>query len=278
MFKRIAVHIDKDPACAGRLATALALAKTHEAQIVGIYVQDPPFNYGYDEVVVSAAVLEVQRTQMAEERQKCTEYFCQRVALTGQSKSWVAVQGALEDELALHSRCSDILIMSQADPQTHRSSVQGYQLESVILTAGRPVLTIPFATELTQPVDKVLLCWDQGRESARAIADAAPFLELAKEIVVLTVDKRVVPEGEARKTMSGLDDYLRAHGYAPAKAVSASSKESGIGNAILNTAADFGSNLIVMGLYGHSRAREWVLGGASREMMSDMTIPVLFSH
>ncbi|WP_454690299.1 universal stress protein [Achromobacter aloeverae] len=278
MFKRIAVHIDKDPACEGRVATAMALAQTYTAHIVGIYVQDPPYNYAYGEAVIPSAILEVQQQQIADERHKCSQEFCHLTASAGLGKSWIAVEGLREEELALQARCSDLLILSQADLQTHRSSIEPYQLESVVMTAGRPVLVVPYEGKLTQPVERVLICWDRGRESARAIADAAPFLSRAKEIAVLTVDEAPAAAPRIRNTMHGLDDYLRAHGYVEAKPVSSSSKGIGIGNAILNTASDCGADLIVMGLYGHSRAREWMLGGASREMLESMTVPVLFSH
>lgn len=278
MFKRIAVHVDNDPACESRVSAAVMLANVYGAQIGGICVQEPPVGYGYDEVIVPSAVMEVLRQQLAERRHKCEQQFARWTSSAGTGKYWVAVEGLWVNELVAQGRCNDILILSQADLQTHRSSIAPYQLESVIMTVGRPVLTIPYTGPMAKPVERVLLCWDGGRESARAIADAAPFLAKAKEIVVLSLDEAppIVPGIKGAK--GGLDAYLQAHGYVEPKHASGTTSGIGIGSAILNTASDYGSDLIVMGLYGHSRAREWVLGGASREMLSCMTIPVLFSH
>ncbi len=279
MFKRIAVHIDKDPACEGRVATAIALAQAHEALVVGLHVQDPPFNYGYDEGVIPSVVADVQRRQFVDERRQCEAQFCEWTSAAGVSKSWSSVEGLREEELAQEARTSDLLILSQPDRRTHRSSLETYQLETIIMTVGRPVLTIPYAADTQSgPFERVLVCWDRGRESARAIADADPFLARAKEIAVLTLDEDTQPEPRIRNTMGGMDAYFRAHDYVEPKAVSGSSRGVGIGNAILNVASDCGATLIVMGLYGHSRAREWILGGASREMLATMTMPVLFSH
>lgn len=279
MYKRIAVHVDRDAAFERRIAAAAGLAQAHVAEVVGIYVQDPPYVYGYNESLTPAAVLEVQRRLINDEREHVERTFESLTASAAVPKSWIAVEGLRDEELAVQARSSDILILSQPDADfSRRSSIEPYQLETVIMTAGRPVIVIPYDGGLADPVERVLICWDGGKEAAQAIADAAPFLARAKEIVVLSLDQDQVPQTRKRSAMGGLQAYLRAHGYVTPKPVFGSSSGIGIGNAILNTASDHGSDLIVMGLYGHSRAREWILGGASREILATMTVPVLFAH
>ncbi|OWT68118.1 MULTISPECIES: universal stress protein [unclassified Achromobacter] len=279
MYKRIAVHVDRDGAFERRIAAAVGLAQAHNGEVVGVYVQDPPYVYGYNESLTPTAVLEVQRRLINDERQQVQRTFEHLTASAGVPNSWSSVEGLRDVELAVQARSSDILILSQPDADfSRRSSIEPYQLETVIMTAGRPVIVVPYDGGLADPVERVLICWDGGREAAQAVADAAPFLGRAKEIVVLSLDQDLVPRTGNRSAVGGLEAYLRAHGYVAPKAVFGSSDGVGIGNAILNTASDHGADLIVMGLYGHSRAREWILGGASREILATMTVPVLFAH
>lgn len=278
MLKRIALHVEKDKACPARTATALALAQRFQAELLGIYV-----NYSwprdiFDESVVPSAVYEVVLQQRAQERARCHAEFAQRVAPAGVATQWRTPEGRPDEILALHSRCADLLVLSQADNDETDSVVDPYVIETIVMTAGRPVLAVPYAGEYTSIGNRILVCWDGGREAARALADAAPFLAQTKEIFVLTLD----PESDAMRLRETVADdlpaWFRAQGYAEPKMVRRETGGLGMGNAILNAAADHGCDLIVMGLYGHSRAREWVLGGASRDILQSMTVPVLLSH
>ncbi|SAI70491.1 Universal stress protein family [Bordetella ansorpii] len=276
MLKRIVVHIDKDPACQGRVENALALARMHGAQVLGAYVNEPLFVYGYGESVLSPGLMELERGLRTDNRRRCEENFRRWTASSGVPAAWQEFDGRLEDKLPPYVRCSDLLVLSQADPKGHQSLIESHQLESVIMTAGRPIVALPYIGGKLERIDNLLVCWNGSREAARAVADAAPFLAKAQEIRVLLLDRDTdLAPGEA---MNGLDGYLRAHGYVEARLVSGTSRGIGMGNAIVNAATDSGSDLVVMGFYGHSRAREWMLGGASREMLASMTVPVMFSH
>ncbi|AOB31412.1 hypothetical protein AKI39_13015 [Bordetella sp. H567] len=278
MLKRIALHVEKDQACPARTATAVALAQRFQAELLGIYINFPWPREFFDESIVPNGIYEVVLQQRAQERAQCHAEFDRCVADAGIATQWRTPEGRPEEILASHARCADLLVLSQAKNTETDSIVDPYVIETIVLTAGRPVLAVPYAGEYTGIGNRILVCWDGGREAARALADAAPFLAQTQDIFVLTLN----PESEAiRMRETAPDDlqaWFRAQGYAQPTLVRRETGRLGMGAAILNAASDHGCDLVVMGLYGHSRAREWVLGGASRDILQAMTVPVLFSH
>lgn len=279
MLKRIALHIEKDQACPARTATTLALAQRFGAEVLGIYVAYVWPRDTLDESVIPSGVYEVMLQQRAADREKCHTEFNRRVDAAGNvAAQWRTPDGRPEQVLPLHARCADLLVLSQANNTDTDSIVDPYLVETIVMSAGRPVLVVPYAGEYSTVGNRILFCWDHGREAARALADAAPFIEKAEETFVLTLDAQSDAMRARQTVADDLPAWFRAQGYAEPKMVRRETGGLGMGNAILNAAADHGCDLIVMGLYGHSRAREWVLGGASRDILQSMTVPVLLSH
>jgi nucleotide-binding universal stress UspA family protein len=278
MLKRIAVHIEKSASCEARLSTAGLIAARFQAALVGIYPQYLPSEYRYDENVLPGGLREMLQQRAEEDRKRCEQMYRDRTAGASIAAEWRQPEGSPDEVLPLHARCADLLIIGQAGGRAADSDLAPFQAESIIMSAGRPVLMIPYSGQFPVVGERVLVCWDHGREAARALADAAPFLERAQEITVLTLDPDSDRMRGRRTVANDLQAYFQAHGYTEPRMVSAETADVGIGNAILNTASDYGSDLVVMGLYGHSRARELVLGGASREMLKTQVVPVLFSH
>ncbi len=175
----------------------------------------------------------------------------------------------------LHARHADIAILGQNDPD--HPPVAPHLSESVLLGAGRPVIVVPYAGSFDTVCGTVLVAWNTTREAARALNDAMPILARAKKVTVLSINP---PSGEmGRPVWPGADIslHLARHG-ATAEASSTVSGDIDAGNTILSRAADFGADLIVMGGYGHSRQREFLLGGVTRTLLQHMTVPVLMSH
>jgi nucleotide-binding universal stress UspA family protein len=142
---------------------------------------------------------------------------------------------------------------------------------------GRPVLVVPQIGAPSTVGKTVMLCWNASRESARAAADALPFLQAAEKVVILIVDPEVSADGHGQEPGADVAIWLARHGVKVTvqRDIAADAQ---IGEIILSRAADHGADLIVMGIYGHSRLREIVLGGVSRTMLSSMTVPGLMSH
>jgi nucleotide-binding universal stress UspA family protein len=189
---------------------------------------------------------------------------------------WRVVDGYPEDELVVNARYADLLVVGQAD-RKNVSPVPGDLPEAVALATGRPVLVVPEIGAARPPGDVVMLCWNASRESARAAVDALPFLKAAKEVVVLIVDPHTSANGHGAEPGADVATWLSRHGVKVTVQRDVAA-DADIGNVILSRAADHGIDLIVMGVYGHSRLREMVLGGVSRTLMSSMTVPVLMSH
>ena len=149
--------------------------------------------------------------------------------------------------------------------------------ESIIFGSGRPTLVIPNTSpgSDTFALDTVVVAWDFSRSAARAVADALPVLEAAKHVFILTVtnEKKI----ETKQSGVELAKYLAHHRVdVTLDVVDAAGRD--IGAVIEAHAKSRGANLLVMGAYGHSRLREFVLGGATRSMLSRPPLPILLSH
>jgi nucleotide-binding universal stress UspA family protein len=133
---------------------------------------------------------------------------------------------------------------------------------------------VPYIQKSGLTLERVLACWDGGRTAARAIADAMPFLERAK-----AVDLVIVAEERKNDEITGvrMSEHLTRHGVAVSVKRIAKGDLS-VQDVILSYAADSGADFMVMGGYGHSRLREFILGGVTRGILNSMTVPVLMSH
>lgn len=147
--------------------------------------------------------------------------------------------------------------------------------EHVLFASGRPMIVVPTDHPGRFACDRIVVAWDFSREAARALADAAPFLRRAAEITIVTVtdDKHF----DNRLPASHLVDAL-ARGGVAAQLVEASRGSARVGDVLLGSARVRSADLLVMGGYGHSRFRELVLGGATREILPAARLPVLLSH
>jgi nucleotide-binding universal stress UspA family protein len=146
--------------------------------------------------------------------------------------------------------------------------------EELVFSSGRPTLILP-GDEDVGPLDHVVIAWDGSRVAARAVADAAPFLEQASAISIVTVtDEKLLPRDDV--------GYRLAHGLAArglqAKAESIHAGGNEIGAALQEHAIRINGGLLVMGGWGHSRLRDFVLGGATKGILADLRLPVLMSH
>lgn len=183
----------------------------------------------------------------------------------------VAVSSAALGEAACdRARYFDLALLGwEVGNQTSRMLA-----EAVVFGAGRPTVILPNLVTVGA-VDHVAIAWDGSRVAARAVADARPFLEKASRISVITVlnEKKLRDTDAAEQLAEG----LRQRGLA-AEAVPTRIDGSSIGVTLQETATSLGAKLLVMGGYGHSRIRDFVLGGATEGILSDLRLPVLLSH
>lgn len=185
------------------------------------------------------------------------------------SNALTATPGLLAETAATHARYFNIGLLGwEAGNQTSRSVA-----EAVIFASGRPAVLLPEDVTVG-PLDHIAVAWDGSRVAARAAADAQPFLVRAKRVSVLAVvdDKPASRDAAERLAMGlsrqGLD----------ASAVPLRCEGRLIAETLQKSAIDRGAGLLVMGGYGHSRLRDFVLGGATQGVLDDLRMPVLLSH
>lgn len=176
---------------------------------------------------------------------------------------------AIGDAACRHARYYDLALLGLEPGNTTARMVA----EAVVFGAGRPALMLPGV--LPEPTGHVAVAWDGSRVAARAVADACPFLEKASRISVVTViDEKKLHDADAAERLAA---NLRHAGLA-AEAVPVRIGDTAIGAGLQEKAIALGADLLVMGGYGHSRIRDFVLGGATEGVLADLRLPVLLSH
>ena len=171
------------------------------------------------------------------------------------------------------ARRFDLSIVGQANPDV--VGPQELIIEAALFQSGRPVVVVPYIQKTGLTLNRVLVCWDGGRQAARAIADALPFLHRAKAVEVVVVATKPIKSDDS----SGADIARHlAHHDLNVDLKRLVTGGSDVANTILSYAADVSADFVVMGGYGHSRLREFILGGATCGVLSSMTIPTLMSH
>ena len=171
------------------------------------------------------------------------------------------------------ARRFDLSIVAQ--PEAEKAAVEKMIVSGAIFDSGRPVIVVPYIQTAPFKLDRVMICWDNSRPAARAIADAMPLLGLARSTEVVTVIEDALNEDEPDRADIG--QHLTRHGLS-VNINRIVREKIDVASALLSHAADSGADLIVMGAYGHSRLREFILGGVTQSMLRSMTVPVLMSH
>jgi nucleotide-binding universal stress UspA family protein len=197
--------------------------------------------------------------------------------LHGVSAEWRETPEGADADPAVHARYADIAILGQLDPDSGEPDMIRPRPEQVTLASGRPILVVPYAGSFPNLGRRVVIGWNASREAARAVNDAMPLLTAAEIVSILTIDPREGPRAHGELPGADISLHLARHGV-EAEIERMVSADLPVGEALLSRAADLGADLLVMGAYGHSRARELVLGGATRSLLRSMTLPVLMSH
>jgi nucleotide-binding universal stress UspA family protein len=171
------------------------------------------------------------------------------------------------------TRRFDLSVVGQ--PERDRDGVEELIAEGALFESGRPTIVVPYIQKGGLTLDRVLVCWDGSRAAARAIGDAVPFLTRAKNVHV------VIVAGDRGKSdeLPGVDvgQHLARHGI-KVEINRVAAADIDVASAILSYAADQSADFLVMGGYGHSRLREFVLGGVTSTILQSMTLPALMSH
>lgn len=274
---QLLVHVDSSARTGVRLALACQLAARHGAMLTGLYAATPSFT---PLSVGAAPTPEFLASLVAiddAKRAHAREAFGRACSGQDVRTAWGEVtEPPAIGGFAQQALYADLLVFGQHDPaDSAAADVPADFAESVLGICGKPALVVPYAGTPRPVGGIVMIAWKETRESARAVAAALPLLRVASQVHVVTFGEREEP------FVSGaglsLEMYLKLHGVR-ATLHNDSAAPGQVGELLLSRAFDLDADLLVMGCYGHSRAREWVLGGASHSVLRSMTLPVLMAH
>lgn len=270
--KSILLHLDGSARSAERIKLARQLAETFDAEVTGLpCTLSALMRYPFA-IEAAAEVVAIMQEIDKAAHDKLQAVFAAHSA-GSQRMRWAEPESDGPWGFARRALYADLMVLGQRDRNDPMDGeLPGDFLPSVLVQSGRPALVLPYAGPIGPIGRNVLVAWKETRESARAVTAALPWLRKAARV-------HAVAYGEdAEASLQRLQDYLRTQGIQNITLHPGGNKDDDVGNKLLSFAADLGSDLLVMGCYGHSRAREWVLGGATLSILQWMTLPVLMSH
>ena len=275
MIKDILVNLSYGTSQDGVSNYALSVAETFGAHIMGTaFAYYPVMASG---VGLSANFNRVQQAEAQERAESVAAAFDEATRRAGVSAETRRIEAGIGDvptQFAHIARRFDLSVIGQFERDRDHPTTN-IVIEAALFESGRPVLIVPFIQKDRLKLDHVMVCWDGSRAAARAVADAMPFLTGSGKASIVIADTQSVKSAD----LPGADiaTHLTRHG------VNVTIERIPVGkidvsNTILSYAADTYPDLIVMGGYGHSRLREFILGGTTRGMLASMTKPTLMSH
>ncbi|CAE6861055.1 hypothetical protein R69927_04958 [Paraburkholderia domus] len=276
-YKTIVVHLDTSPNAHPRLEIALRLAKQFGAHLTGAFALFSPDPRSLYVMAGTAEYYKQHEAMRAERRAALERLFHAELRRAGVPGEWVAVDEPASLAIPRAGRCADLIVAGQDNPADPESYIGDFFPENLILSCGRPVLLVPYASNERSTGERVLVAWDGSRAATRAVHDALPFMRTAKKTTILTVNGE--HDGErARIPGADIATVLARHGVRAEIADIETGPGGSVGEVLLSQVADGGVDLLVMGGYGHARWRELVMGGATRTILRSMSVPVLMSH
>lgn len=274
-IRRIVVHMDDTARSGDRLAFAGRIAAACGSELSVLYATLPGFAL-VPWVPDGGTAVEMLQEADDERLARARKLFDAVSGTLGFPATFASCcELPLESGFTQQAFYSDLLVLGQRDARDSQSGWVPGDFESYVLaSSGKPAVVVPYAGKLPQEIGTVAVAWKETRESARALAAAIPFLQRAKRVTVLAWAE---DEAEAKPGLVRVRQYLRLHGV-NAEGLYQGTEIAEIGDLMLSRCEDMRADLLVMGCYGHSRAREWALGGASRTVLQSMTLPVLMAH
>jgi nucleotide-binding universal stress UspA family protein len=254
---------------------AISMAAEFKAHLAGVAISCEPIVPGtiFDGY---AATLMAQHAdenrQAAQEVRAGFEELARKYAVAAEGHVIAGSIADVADGFARMARSYDLSVLPQSRPDG--TGLETMIIEAALFGSGRPLLIVPYIQRSGLKLGRAMACWDGSRNAARAINDAMPLLRRTSQIDVVTIT-----HDERRNEIAGADiaQHLARHGL-KVEVKSIVDRDDNVSATILSYAADSGTDLIVMGGFGHSRLREFVLGGATRGMLESMTVPTLMAH
>jgi nucleotide-binding universal stress UspA family protein len=274
-YATLMVHLELGHPNAGLLKVAGGLAERFHAGVIGI-VACQPMQIFYGDGYIPGEVVEQDRDELATEIRAAEQEFRAALASRVGRLEWrsTVTFDPLPEYLAREARSADLMVTGVDRTTSLFDKSRHVDVSDLVMQIGRPVLVVP-ATADKAPLNRVVVGWKDTGETRRAVSDAMPLLQAAGRVTVVEVAAGD-DQPAARKRLADVVAWLKCHDVVAEPLVLASNGDDvGVLNAI---AQELAADLIVAGAYGHSRLREWVLGGVTRDLLLRATRCSLVSH
>lgn len=271
-YAAILVHAEAAPLAEPRLRLAAHIANTFEAHLIGIGAEIVyPVTVGiFGETMAVAGEDAVSADLKAAETA-----FEAAAAVVRKSHEWRVQTDFPESAIVRHARAADLIVVN---PQAGLG-LGVYSAASpgeLLMQSGRPLLVAP-AGMTSLDVASVVIGWKDTRESRRAVTDALPFLKRAKHVLLVGVCESGQQESAVKADLADVATALARHGVRASAAVRPHPGR-GVTDDLLHVTEVQKADLLVVGGYGHTRMREWVFGGVTKELLTNPSCAVLLSH
>lgn len=271
-IRSILINIDLETAGSTSLNYAIDLAQTFDAELIGVAADEPDLTFTGADIGTGSTEFYVMERAEIEKRLKAAEAHFRAIVPAGVKSEWRSYLGNSVRSLVSAARRADIIVTASTMSPTYQKR-RPVDLGELVISAGRPVIDVANgATKFA--AGKIVIGWKDTREARRAVADALPFLKLGKDITAITIG-----EGEPKEEQRSLDDlvaWLAGHGISAKSELIDNS--DGLSDVLQAAATGHEADLLISGGYGHSRMREWILGGVTRSLLKADTITRLLSN
>jgi nucleotide-binding universal stress UspA family protein len=275
-IKDMLVLVDQAKADGPTAHVAIDLARRAGAHLTGISLAVDPMVPAMVTAPVPVEFAEHARTEAIEAAKEAAGAFAAKARVEGvpvETRVIEVLMGGAPEAFLTQCRLTDLVVIGQDDPDKPEP-LRDMILEAALMEGGAPLLVVPHIVRGALSLNRVMIAWDGSKTAARAVRAALPFLTLAGRVGVVMIGGALEQPGEPGADVA---TWLARHGisvdiqHVPAP-------ETSVADALLNHAADNGYDLMVMGGYGHSRMREFLFGGATRDILATMTVPVIMVH
>ena len=273
-YRSILTYHDGDSGSDARVTAAIAVARQTDAHLttlaIGYDPNIPPYAYGEAAGAVMADLVEAAQAD-AKERTGIVEKMIANAGILGEAEPVVCRYGALSQEFANRAQFADLVVLGRpygSDvPRTAADAFEGalFEGDAALLIAPPEMGAIDTGT--------VLIAWNGGSEALRAVRRAMPFLKMAGKVEILIVDPPATQSGPGEQ----LATLLSRHGISVEINAQPRSPDP-VMTVMQRRIAELGAGLLVMGGYGHSRLREYVIGGVTRDILGECKVPILMAH
>jgi nucleotide-binding universal stress UspA family protein len=277
MIKDIILHLERDPSRDVVRDFAASTAEIFAAHLTGVSFAFAASIPNYIVPNFPAGVLADLFAESETAARGAIDRFevaMKRSGLSAEPRLVLQTEFGPPETFSKMARCFDLSIIMQSDDYSGLNNSD--LIEATLFDSGRPLIVVPYIQQEGLKLDRIVCCWDGSRAAVRAINDALPLLRKANivELFIVenekTADENIIGGIEIGRHLARHDIKIEVR-RTPAADID-------VPNVILSHVADSSASMLVMGGYGHSRLREFVLGGATRGILSAMTVPVFMSH